>query len=263
VLPLNNCQAFPQPPQYQPVIFYFYSFEVKKPSLTFCQPSLSLWNVVAGVDMTTGLVNNVTLVDQNVPHTNVSGLPGFNGVAFDLSNADSYTQARAVSIKTAVPFAIYKGVMNEPGGIKTVIQQPDGMLNMTTLVYTRFLALAAKNVYFVGTDELLVGSVQTSELRLWVYPLFAHVFAACLLFIAVVASLTHVFHVRARRDVFVSCDASTIAGALSMTSMSSFPRLLHAGMDEDDLHRALKGMRFGISPTTWQIVAQEDHGFGK
>lgn len=76
---LTDCQAFPEAVQYQPVIFWFYAFQQRKPSLTFCQPSLQLWNVVAGVDMQTGLVSNVTLVDQNVPESNVTGLPAFNG----------------------------------------------------------------------------------------------------------------------------------------------------------------------------------------
>lgn len=41
-----------------------------------------------------------------------------------------------------------------------------------------------------------------------------------------------------------------------MTSHSKFPRLLHAGMDEDDLYNALKGMTFGISRRTWQVIAR-------
>jgi len=200
----------------------------------------------------------VSLINQDVPQSNVSNLPAFNGIEFNLTGADSYIQARAISTQSALPFAIYKGATYKPGGVKAVIQQPDGFLNITTSVYTRFLALAAKNVYFVGEENVIDGSIESWEIRLWVYPLDAHVFAGCLLFIAIFASVTHWFHVRARRNVFVSCDASTIAGALSMTSMSKFPTLLHAGMDEDDLHNALKGLRFSISPTTWQIVAREE-----
>lgn len=261
VLPLADCAQFPLPPQYQPVIFWFYSFQEKLPSLTFCQPSLQLWNVVAGVDMQTGLVNNVTLLNENVPPSNVSGLAGFNGISFNLTGDDSYVQARAVSTTTTVPFAIYQGATVQPGGVAAVIQQPDGFLNITTNVYTRFLALAAKSVYFVDmppSSAAQIGQIHSWETRLWVYPLAAHLFSGALLLIAILAGATHIAHVRERRNTYLSCDANTLAGALSMTSRSKFPRLLHAGMNEDDLHNALKGMRFGISPTTWQVVAREE-----
>jgi hypothetical protein len=260
---LSNCQQFPLPPEYLPVLFWFYSFQAKQSAMVFCQPELSLWNMNAGLDMHTGLIDNVTLIDQNVTHSNLTGLPSFNVITFNTTGADNYVLARQTSIQTAVPFAIYKGAEDKPGGVPAVIQQPDGFLNITIAVYTRYLAMAAKNVYFVGTQDIINGNIETYEVRLWVYPLDAHVFAGCLLFIAIVAAINHFFHIRARRNVYVSCDASTIAGALSMTSRSNFPKLLHAGMDEDELHRVLKGMRFGISPTTWQIVAAEDESYAR
>ncbi|KAG9022031.1 hypothetical protein FRB95_000958 [Tulasnella sp. JGI-2019a] len=258
VRPLDNCQVFLQPPPYQPVIFYAYSFEKRMARLTFCQPSIQLYNLVAGVDMHTGLINNVSLIDQNVPQSNVSGLPAFNGINFNLTGADSYVNARAMSTQSAVPFAIYQGATNQPGGVSQVIQLEDGFLNLTTTVYTRFLALAAKSVYFVATSQQMSGEIQTTEIRLWVYPLAAHLFSGSLVLIAILAGITHIFHVRARRNVFLTCDPSTLAGAVSMTSHSKFPKLLHAGMDEDDLYNALRGMTFGISRRTWQVVSEAE-----
>lgn len=40
---------------------------------------MSCCSVEAGVDMHTGLITDVTLMDQNVPESNVTGLPAFNG----------------------------------------------------------------------------------------------------------------------------------------------------------------------------------------
>ncbi|KAG8853833.1 hypothetical protein FRB96_007973 [Tulasnella sp. 330] len=259
VLPLNNCNQFQQPPQYQPVIFYVYSFLNRVIKLTFCQPSLQLSNVEAGVDMHTGLVNSVIIGDSNVPESNVTGLPAFNGITF-IPNPDPYINARSLSTQTAIPFAIYQGATVQPGGVSAVAQLDDGFLNITNTVYTRFLALAAKSVYFVGTDESVTGEIATYETRLWVNPLAAHAFSAALIFIAVLASITHIAHRRARQHVYLSCSTSTIAGVLSMTSHSQFPKLLHAGMDEDDLHNALKGMRFGISAKSWQVTARGEGG---
>lgn len=41
---LDDCDQFLLPPQYQPVIFYLYSFANRMIKLTFCQPSLALYN---------------------------------------------------------------------------------------------------------------------------------------------------------------------------------------------------------------------------
>jgi len=202
VRPLNDCTQFLQAPQYQPVIFYVYSFEQKMIRMTFCQPSLALYNgkppphpipaacktdpvdwligwsslysVKAGVDMHTGLVTSVILGDQNVPDSNVTGLPAFNGcvlgffffwdppsltafeggflflglwicswsfdpppfsITFNLTNADQYVIARSLSTQTAIPFAIYQGATVQPGGVAAVVQEADGFLNITNTVY--------------------------------------------------------------------------------------------------------------------------------
>ncbi|KAG9036372.1 hypothetical protein FS837_001697 [Tulasnella sp. UAMH 9824] len=52
-----------------------------------------------------------------------------------------------------------------------------------------------------------------------------------------------------------------MAGTLSMTSESGFPRLLKAGESDASMAKTLKGLRFGISRRTWQVVAEgEEEG---
>ena len=87
-------------------------------------------------------------------------------------------------------------------------------------------------------------------------PIAARAYAAALLLISLLAIGVHVAHARARRDVCVSVDPTTMAATLSMTSESSFPKLLHAGDTEEDMEKTLRGMRFGISRRTWQVVVE-------
>lgn len=47
-----------------------------------------------------------------------------------------------------------------------------------------------------------------------------------------------------------------MGATLSMTSDSSWYRVLQAGDTEDDIKRKLKGMTFGISRRTWQVVEE-------
>jgi len=241
------------------VLFWFYSYQLNNASVVFCTPTIQLWNVVAQIDLTTGLIMGVTLVDQNVAPNNISSPPfngkAFNGIVFNTTGLDSFGQARALSTQAGLPFAINEAA-GAMGGAAAVIQSEFGFTNITEKIYTRFLALAAKDTFFIKDPNTISSTLVSYEIRLWVYPLDAHLLAAALLAIAALGALVHYSHARARANTYLSCDTSTIAGVLSMTSHSKFPTLLHAGMDEDDLHRALRAMRFHISPRTWQIVAQ-------
>lgn len=127
---------------------------------------------------------------------------------------------------------------------------------------TQFLSTAAKQAYFVPIAQPLSDAYLINwELRLCVYPIAAHSYCAALLLMATVLAFVHFAHARARRDVHISSDPTTIAGTLSMTSESAFPKLLQAGDTEDDIKRKLRGMTFGISRRTWQVVAEgEEEG---
>ncbi|KIO25411.1 hypothetical protein M407DRAFT_25217 [Tulasnella calospora MUT 4182] len=261
VLPLSDCQTHPEPAPFRPVLFWMYSADLDKAELTFCQPKIDLWNVVAEASLVTGTITNVTLIDQNLPANNISGAPlngiPFNGVEFDVAGENLYVKARALSVQTGVAGAVYRGA--DPfGGATAVMQTDHGFLNITENVYTRFLALVAKSTYFNDVETTVQTTITSYDVRLAVYPLAAHAFAAALTFIAILATINHFIHCRERSQTRIACAPTTIAGAVSTASYSKFAAALQGGMNEDEIRAALAGRTYCISRRTWQIEATDD-----
>ncbi|KAG8930140.1 hypothetical protein FRC02_004579 [Tulasnella sp. 418] len=250
---------------FKPVLFWFYSKDLNQASLTFCQPTIKLFNVVVEASLQTKLMTNITIVDENVAANNVSGNPqnglAFNGVAFDLTNADPFVQARATSTRTGLPGAVYRAAQEQPGGIVAVMQNENAFAEMTNKVYLQFLSIVAKSTYFVSSNNVINSEVINWELRLYVYPIAAHSFTAALVLIAILGALIHFSHARARQNVYMSLDPGSIGATLSMSSHSKFISTLNAGDDEGKISRTLRGMRFGISSRTWQIAAQGEDDY--
>ncbi|KAG8965091.1 hypothetical protein FRC00_011528 [Tulasnella sp. 408] len=261
VLPVSNCATHPEPAPFLPVLFWMYSAELDKVEMTFCQPKIDLWNVVAEASLITGEITNVTLIDQNLPANNISGAPlngvPFNGVEFDVGGANLYVKARALSVQTGVAGAVYRGA-DPYGGAAAVMQTDNGYLNITENVYTRFLALVAKSTYFNDVGTTIESTMKSYDVRLAVYPYAAHAFAAALTFIAVVATINHFVHCRERSETKLACAPTTIAGIVSTASYSKFASALQGGMNRDEIEGALAGRTFGISRRTWQIEATGD-----
>ncbi|KIO32619.1 hypothetical protein M407DRAFT_18385 [Tulasnella calospora MUT 4182] len=267
VEPVPSCtQNQQQNPSFQPVLFWFLSGQTQGLSMTFCQPSSKAYNVLAEADLATGLLTDVVVVDENVAQNNFTGPPFngqvLNGVYFGQTN-DRFVNARATAIQTAIPDAIHRATNSFPGGLGGMIAQNNGaeLTDLTNKTYTQFLSFAAQQSYFFDDLKTINSSLRNWELRLWVYPIAAHSYAAALVLIGLLAAWVHIKHISARRNVWLSCDPSTMAATLSMTSESGFPKLLKAGDDDAAMGRSLKGLRFGISRRTWQVVAEgEEEG---
>ncbi|KAG8935171.1 hypothetical protein FRC01_007404 [Tulasnella sp. 417] len=267
VEPVPSCtENQQQSPSFQPVLFWFLSGDTQGLSMTFCQPSGIAYNVLAEADLSTGLLTSVSVVDNNVAQNNFTGPPFngqvLNGVYFGQTN-DRFVNARSVAVQTALPDAIYRATRGFPGGLGAMIAQDNGadLTDLTNKTYTQFLSFAAQQSYFFDSVTTINSSQRNWELRLWVYPIAAHSFAAALVLIGLIAAWVHTMHMKARRNVYLSCDPSTMAATLSMTSESGFPRLLKAGDEDAAMGRSLKGLRFGISRRTWQVVAEgEEEG---
>ncbi|KAG8929519.1 hypothetical protein FRC01_004216 [Tulasnella sp. 417] len=264
VLPLTDCNTHTEAAPFRPVLFWMYSAELDKADLTFCQPKIDLWNVVAEASLVTGDITNVTLIDQNLPANNISGSPlngvPFNGIEFDVAGENIYVKSRALSIQTGVAGAVYRGA-DQYGGASVVMQSDHGYLNITENVYTRFLALVAKSTYFNDVGTTIQATMTGYDVRLAVYPLAAHAFAGALTFIAVLATINHFFHCRERSQARLACAPTTIAGIVSTASYSKFAAALQGGMNANEIKGALAGRTFGISRRTWQIEATGDEDY--
>ncbi|KAG8938600.1 hypothetical protein FRC03_007077 [Tulasnella sp. 419] len=249
---------------YRPILFWVFSQELKQASLTFCQPSIRILDVLVRADLQTKLLVNVTLIGDYKAANNVTGMPqnglAFNGIAFDIENSDPFVQARAASTRSGLPHAVYRTAEQHPGGIVKLMQTPNAIAELTDKVYLQFLSIVAKSTYFVAATNMINSQVDSSELRLYVYPTAAHSFTAALLLVAILGTCVHISHARARRNVYISLDPGTIGATISMSSHSTFISRLDAGYDEEDISKALNGMKFGISPRTWQISPRGEDG---
>ncbi|KAG8989850.1 hypothetical protein FRB94_013959 [Tulasnella sp. JGI-2019a] len=247
--------------QFQPVVFWFFSNSLKQGNMVFCQPKSFAYNVIAGVDLSSSQITAMTVVDQNVASNNFTGPPTngqtYNGVQFDLSAADAVTKARALAIQSSLPDAIARAARTASGGLAGLIStnSGQGLLDVTNRTYSQFLATVAQTTYFFDNQVTINSKIVNWEIRLWVYPIAAHAFTGLLVLIASLSAIVHYFHARARKDVYMSADPSTVAGVVTMTSESQWIKILQAGDDDKAIAQKLAGRRFGISRRTWQIVA--------
>ena len=83
-VPLTTCaDVLPDAP-FRPIVFWMFSPRTRQATVTFCKPTIDVFNVVAEADLGgENKVLNVTIVDQNVAANNVTGSPqnsrAFNG----------------------------------------------------------------------------------------------------------------------------------------------------------------------------------------
>ncbi|KAG8942957.1 hypothetical protein FRC03_002789 [Tulasnella sp. 419] len=157
-------------PWNQPVAFTFYSSEVKKAATVFCWPQISLYNVKAEVNISTGALQQIYTVDQNVAgreaFERMSGR-GHNGLSFDIPLNDTKAQAKAYAITSGLPAAIYE-VAKRRRSIATVVQDMNGFWSLTKEAYTRYLAIVAKYAYFVDDNSMIQGEIETYETTIFV-----------------------------------------------------------------------------------------------
>ncbi|THH11954.1 hypothetical protein EW146_g7872 [Bondarzewia mesenterica] len=241
----------------QPVFFWYYhvrgngSHEAKG---VFCTPRIRLYDVMANADLTTGSLINTTIIDNYPTANNVSGSP-LNGNAYN--GTDVNVNARAISIKTSIPNAVYLSATNSENGVDSIFDDPNGFLDRTTSVYTQHLALAAKSIYFLKTEHEVPAVLTELAPRLWIAPIPAHVLSTTLVFVGILIICIHITHWRSRRDVYLTHAPGSIATVVSQTSRSGFGELLFPYDDEKRIRKKLEGLRFRLDQRTSAIVVDD------
>ncbi|KAG6893115.1 hypothetical protein C0992_011236, partial [Termitomyces sp. T32_za158] len=153
---------------------------IAKASATFCFPAISLWDVNVNVDLATG---NLTKVVELRPFSsssnfsslsaNVTGAPlfgrAYNGVHFDLPNPDPFVLDRQTATRTQLPAAVFQAAVQSPQGLIGSFDAGK-FVDLSTSVYTTYLNLIARNVYFIVNQtepEPLTIQVKTFQNRVW------------------------------------------------------------------------------------------------
>jgi hypothetical protein len=147
---MPDCNNTGTPAYFRPIVLWFFTYDTTPPqgSATFCAPAISLMDVIVTVDINTG---NLTSVQEIEPFSlstspfaslseNVTGAPlngrAFNGIIFNLTNADEFVIARSNATNLRLPASIFQAASAAPGGLEAAFQT-NSFVGMATKVYVR------------------------------------------------------------------------------------------------------------------------------
>uniref|UniRef100_A0A0W0FJG3 Uncharacterized protein n=1 Tax=Moniliophthora roreri TaxID=221103 RepID=A0A0W0FJG3_MONRR len=259
------------PLEKRPVVFWFFTYTTTPPSssATICYPRFSLFNVAATIDLGSGNVTKV--VEQGPLNGNFTSQAGdlqqldgraFNGIEFPAGN-DSTITDRKTAIQLTMPAAIFQRAVESPEGVQGSFSA-NRFVGLSERVYTGYLSLLAKDVYFVpaqGDEQINLG-IKTTVRRLFLSPVATHLLAAGLLAVSIVACCVHIVHRYERRNLRLAHEPGTIASAVSIGGSTHLSSLLNNGQSEEkDMREALGRKKFRIDPKTMKIVMEGEDGY--
>ncbi|KAJ7207923.1 hypothetical protein GGX14DRAFT_454832 [Mycena pura] len=246
---------------FAPVVFWFLKNQTDgapEVRTIFCEPSMELYDVSAAADLGSGQLTGVNITNDYTSANNVSGPPingiPYNGVIFE-NSTNPFIQARAAAAHVGVPGAIFRAALQNPKGLQSIFDLPNGFLDLTSTIYTRHLAVAAKSIYFVNHNTTLPAVQESLVLRLWIDPLPAHVLAFSLLASGFLGVFLHLINRRQRRALYLTAPPGTLAATLALAARSGFGELLLPYDDFATLDKKLDGLRFRLDKRTGAIVA--------
>ncbi|KAK7683126.1 hypothetical protein QCA50_013799 [Cerrena zonata] len=183
--PQRDCSSqstLPIPLHHLPVVFWFFT-QTPQPTLDaiLCSPTISIWNVIADVDLYTKKLtrilpvdslmissslsfnHNFTATDQHINSTgnpildkslrNVSGYPMYgqahNGLFFDWGIRDSLVLERLEGLRMILPATMYRAAKLGEGGLEGAFG--DGFEGYANRVYGMYLSIMARSLYFLPT----------------------------------------------------------------------------------------------------------------
>jgi len=257
-------------------VLWFFTYDTNPPqgSATYCAPAISLWEVSVTVDIATG---NLTSVQEIRPINssstsplaslsgNVTGSPlnlrAYNGIQFNLTGADQFVIARQNATDLQLPSSILQAAATSPGGL-TAAFATNSFTGMAVQVYTTYLKLIAKSVYFLPTTDITIPvMVKSMQKRLWLSAVAVHIEAVALLVVAIVGGYIQILHRHNRKNLNLLHEPGTIASAVSIGAQTDLANLLHGHRQEADFIRALQNRKFRIDPRTMKIIMQGEEGY--
>ncbi|KAJ3517527.1 hypothetical protein NLJ89_g444 [Agrocybe chaxingu] len=256
-----------------PVVFWYFSYiPAAIASATFCYPRISLLEVNVGVDVATG---NVTRVAEIGPLSSsssfssqsgtVTGAPlfgqAYNGINFNFTtNPDRFILARQNATQLQLPAAVFQAATLSDAGFSDSF---DGtaLTILTDEIYSTYLSLVARSVYFVPDSQPINVQVKTFKKRVWLTDVAVHLLATAMILLAFFATIIHLFHREERRDLHLKHEPGTIASAVSIGAQTGVGEVLAGRHAEQDIAEALKNKRFRIDPATMKIIMEGEFGY--
>jgi len=271
----TDCGNATTPPQFQPVVFWFFTYTpTAMASATFCTPAISLWDAEVTLDIASGNVTNVNVLGPFNATTspfaslsgNLTGAPldgrAYNGINFTLvaPNNDKFVIARMNATQLTMPAAVFQAAVQSAQGLEASFTA-DLFVNWSNQVYSTYLTLIAKAVYFLPNQEPILLQVKTFQLRLWLTSTAVHLLAALFLILAVVAAVIHIFHRYERQDLNLLHQPGTIASAVSIGAETGMGQLLAQQRNTEEIHQALRDRKFRIDPYSMRIIMNDEEGY--
>ncbi|KDQ60228.1 hypothetical protein JAAARDRAFT_32601 [Jaapia argillacea MUCL 33604] len=261
------------PPYFSPVVFWFFTYTpTAAASVTYCAPTISLWDVEVEVDIVTGNLTSVTTLDQFNSQTsnfsslsgNVTGAPmygqAYNGIKFNLSDVDPFVLARENATQLTLPAAVFQAAINSPQGI-TAAFSDGSFVNLVSSVYRKYLALVARTVYFLDYPEPMNMKMKTDQKRLWLSAVAVHLLSVALLLLAFFGVIVQILHRHERQYLRLAHEPGTIASAVVIGAETNMGSLLSGRQDTEAIIQALRDKRFRIDPNTMKIVMEGEAGY--
>ncbi|KAJ6510493.1 hypothetical protein C8R45DRAFT_390392 [Mycena sanguinolenta] len=271
VSPVPNCgphASLGLGESFWPVVFWFYQQEAdntQEVKTIFCTPTLELFYVIATADLSSGALTKVQIVNSYTKPNNLSGDP-LNGVPFNAvifpDTANPFIEARAQGTRIGVPGAIFRAALQSFNGLQSVFDLANGFLDLTNTIYTRHLAVTAKNVYFIAENNQLTSAETFMVPRLWIDPFPAHILAFFLFASGFVGVFLQLINRRQRRNVFLAAPPGSVAASLALTSRSGFGDLLLPYDSIATIEKKLDGLRFRLDKRTGAILADDYEPMG-
>ncbi|KAK7021922.1 hypothetical protein VNI00_017151 [Paramarasmius palmivorus] len=260
-------------PQFRPVVFWFFTYQPSaRSSATICTPRFQLFDVAVTIDLGSG---NVTKVVEQGPLSNFSSQAAsldtlqsraYNGIDFpaNVTDSDSTINSRKQAIQLTMPAAIFQRAVESPEGIEGSFAA-DRFVGLSTGVYTIYLSLLARDIYFVPAQESITVGIKTTVKRLFLSSVAVHLLAAGLITVSIVACCVHIVHRHERRNLRLRHEPGTIASAVSIGGQTGMGQLLSGlgggSADEDEMKKMLKSKKFRIDPKTMKIVMEGEDGY--
>ncbi|KAL0062545.1 hypothetical protein AAF712_010584 [Marasmius tenuissimus] len=180
----------------------------------------------------------------------------FNGVLFDTTN-NTFIDARGTAAKAGIPGAVFRAASQRQNGLQAEFDSANGFLDLTDKIYTQYLSLAAKSIYFVPRNDTIPARMDSLLPRLIISPIPAHGMALNMVLIGLIGLAVQIVHRRQRKQLHLAAPPGTIASVMALSSHSGFGQLLMPYDSEEKMQNKLSGLRFQLDKRTGALIADD------
>lgn len=254
---LCNETSSPPPLTQQPAVFWFVgplnNANIPSGAMVFCRPQVEIFNVSAAFFVTQGQVLSVNPISDGLnlsslsPNTNnpFSSLP-LNGIGFN-ATFDSFRNDQTTSIRVTLSSVVFQNV-------SAGFPNNDQLENTAENIYSLYLSLIAKSLYFVPTNVTVPATTKTIFPRLFMVDVAAHILSGILLLFSALAGFIHRRHYQIRDNIILPLQPGTLASAVAFTAGSDVSKLFEPNADQRRLKEILKEKRFTLDRSSGRVV---------